>query len=294
MRGAASRRGRRRGLDGRARLRGRERRGRRGPTASACSCSRARRATATRRSSPASRRSAASASAHRFRVDHTEDPGRFTRAGLARYDAVVFLSTTGEPLPAGAPRAAFRRYIRRGGGFLGIHAASDAFYRWPWYVGLVGASFRRHAPGTAAAVVRVEDRRAAATARPAAALAPRGRVVRVPHEPAPARARARDARRAHLRRRATPRWAATTRSRGAIATSGGRSVYTAMGHTAGVLRGAALHPAPARRGARWRPGRPRSAARREGRPELRFPAAGSRRSAARPRRPPRASTGRPS
>jgi type 1 glutamine amidotransferase len=100
---------------------------------------------------------------HRFGVDHTEDPRRITRARLARYAAVVFLSTTGEPLPAGAPREALRGYIRQGGGFVGVHAASDSFYRWPWYVRLVGASFRRHAPGIAPAVVRVEDRRAAAT-----------------------------------------------------------------------------------------------------------------------------------
>ena len=170
--------------------------------------------------------------AHGFRVDHTEDAGRFTRAGLARYDAVVFLSTTGEPLPAGAPRAAFRRYIRRGGGFLGIHAASDAFYGWPWYVGLVGASFRRHAPGTAAAVVRVEDRRAAATR----GLPRRWRRV---DEWYAFRANPRP--RVHVlatldERTYAPGDAAMGRDH-PIAWchrhGGGRSVYTAMGHTAG-------------------------------------------------------------
>jgi type 1 glutamine amidotransferase len=100
---------------------------------------------------------------HRFGVDHTEDEGRFTDRNLARYAAVVFLSTTGEPLASRSHRRAFRRYIHWGGGFLGVHAASDAFYRWRWYVGLVGASFRAHPSGTPLADVRVEDRRTAAT-----------------------------------------------------------------------------------------------------------------------------------
>ena len=102
---------------------------------------------------------------HRFAVDHTEDARRFSGRVLARYDALIFLSTTGEPLSGSGQQRALRRYIGRGGGFLGVHAASDSHYRWPWYVGLVGASFRRHAPGTPAATVVVEDRSTPATRR---------------------------------------------------------------------------------------------------------------------------------
>jgi type 1 glutamine amidotransferase len=94
---------------------------------------------------------------HRFAVDQTEDERAFTDRNLARYDALVFLSTTGDPIARQDHRRAFQRFIRRGGGFLGIHAASDSFARWQWYIGLVGARFRRHAPGTAAARVVVED-----------------------------------------------------------------------------------------------------------------------------------------
>ena len=100
---------------------------------------------------------------HGFAVDRTEDAGRFARRGLGRYAALVFLSTTGNPLATAAQRRGLQRYIRRGGGFLGIHAASDSLYDWPWYVRLVGASFRRHASGTPSAVVRVADRRTAMT-----------------------------------------------------------------------------------------------------------------------------------
>jgi type 1 glutamine amidotransferase len=100
---------------------------------------------------------------HGFRVDHTEDARRFTRRGLARYDAVIFLSTTGDPLGRTAQKRALRRYVERGGGFFGIHAASDTTPGWRWFDRLVGARFRSHPPGSPAAVVRVARRRTAAT-----------------------------------------------------------------------------------------------------------------------------------
>jgi type 1 glutamine amidotransferase len=173
---------------------------------------------------------------HGFAVERTEDEGRFTDRVLARYAALVFLSTTGEPIARPAHRRALERYIRRGGGFLGIHAASDSFYRWRWYVGLVGASFRRHAPGTPAATVVVEDRRSPATrALPrrwhrvdewyAFRTNPRGRV--------------------HVlasidERTYRPTGEASMGADHPLAWchryDGGRSVYTAMGHTSGSYR----------------------------------------------------------
>jgi type 1 glutamine amidotransferase len=100
---------------------------------------------------------------HRFTVDTTGSSSRFTAKGLAPYDAVIFLSATGTPIAKRAEQRAFERYIQGGGGYLGIHAASDTRGKWPWYENLVGARFTRHAPGTARATVRVEDRRSAAT-----------------------------------------------------------------------------------------------------------------------------------
>ncbi|MDA0184583.1 ThuA domain-containing protein [Solirubrobacter phytolaccae] len=100
---------------------------------------------------------------HRFTVDTTSSTSRFTTKGLARYDAVIFLSATGTPVARRAQQRAFERYIRGGGGYLGVHAASDTRGKWAWYEGLVGARFTRHAPGTARATVRVEDRESAAT-----------------------------------------------------------------------------------------------------------------------------------
>lgn len=96
-----------------------------------------------------------------FAVDATEDAGAFTPRNLARYDAVVFLSTTGDVLDA-AGQAAFERYIERGGGYVGIHAAADTEYDWAFYGGLAGAYFQSH-PAIQPATVTVEDRSHPAT-----------------------------------------------------------------------------------------------------------------------------------
>ena len=65
---------------------------------------------------------------------------------LAKYDAVVWLSTTGDVLND-TQQAAFERYIRAGGGYAGIHSAADTEYLWPWYGRLVGGYFRNHPSG---------------------------------------------------------------------------------------------------------------------------------------------------
>jgi len=100
-----------------------------------------------------------------FAVDATEDSAQFNDANLAQYDAVVWLSTTGNVL-TDDEQAAFERYIQGGGGFVGIHSASDTEYDWPWYGGLVGAYFRNH-PNNQTADLVVAD-----TAHPSTASLP--------------------------------------------------------------------------------------------------------------------------
>ncbi|MFE1952499.1 ThuA domain-containing protein [Streptomyces sp. NPDC059524] len=89
-------------------------------------------------------------------VDATENAAQFTPDNLARYDAVVFLSTTGDVLND-TQQKAFEDYIADGGGYMGIHAAADTEYDWPYYGNLVGAWFDSH-PAIQKATVRVEDR----------------------------------------------------------------------------------------------------------------------------------------
>ena len=47
--------------------------------------------------------------------------------------------------------------MRNGGGFVGIHAAADTEYAWPWYGQMLGGYFRNHPAGTPTATVQIED-----------------------------------------------------------------------------------------------------------------------------------------
>ncbi|MEM8861300.1 MAG: ThuA domain-containing protein [Chloroflexota bacterium] len=96
------------------------------------------------------------ASSRSWDLDTTEDASVFTDAGLQNYDVVVFLSTTGDILDT-SQQEAFERFIQAGGGFVGIHSATDTEYDWPWYEGLVGAYFQNHPPGTQTANIFVAD-----------------------------------------------------------------------------------------------------------------------------------------
>ncbi|GAB3983645.1 hypothetical protein GCM10028806_57180 [Spirosoma terrae] len=78
-----------------------------------------------------------------FRVDTTKNADYFNDDSLKQYQAVVFLSTTGNVLNQ-KQQAAFERYIQAGGGYMGIHAAADTEYDWPWYNKLVGGYFASH------------------------------------------------------------------------------------------------------------------------------------------------------
>lgn len=97
-----------------------------------------------------------------FTVDASENAAVFTFSNLQQYRAVVFLLTTGDILDANQ-QAAFESYIRAGGGYVGVHSASDTEYSWPWYGQLVGAYFANH-PANQTATVRVADHFHPATA----------------------------------------------------------------------------------------------------------------------------------
>ncbi len=96
-----------------------------------------------------------------YTVDHSEDASVFTSDNLAQYNAVVFLSTTGNILNDKQQKA-FENFVAEGGGFVGIHAASDTEYEWPWYNKLVGAYFESH-PKVQEATITVLDKDHAST-----------------------------------------------------------------------------------------------------------------------------------
>lgn len=78
-----------------------------------------------------------------FSVTWTEDSYSFSEENLANYDAVVFLNTTLDVLND-EQQDVFENYIQSGGGFVGMHAAADTEYDWPWYGDLVGGWFNSH------------------------------------------------------------------------------------------------------------------------------------------------------
>lgn len=95
-------------------------------------------------------------------ADITEDAAVFTAENLAKYRAIAFMSTTGDVMEdvvakdapkeakaaaaaAALPRrAAFQAWMENGGAFVGVHAASDTEYKWPWFGRMIGGYFAGH------------------------------------------------------------------------------------------------------------------------------------------------------
>lgn len=90
-----------------------------------------------------------------FAVNASEDASFFTPEGLSGYRVIVFLSTTGTLLDD-SQKSALQEFIRGGGGFVGIHSATDTEHEWPWYAKLIGTIFRDH-PAIQEAVIHVTD-----------------------------------------------------------------------------------------------------------------------------------------
>ena len=72
-----------------------------------------------------------------FVADTTSDASYFVEDSLKHYSVFIFLSTTGNVLNPDQ-QVAFERYIQACGGFVGVHAAADTEYDWPWYNKLLG------------------------------------------------------------------------------------------------------------------------------------------------------------
>jgi len=98
-----------------------------------------------------------------FSVTTSEDPAVFTDANLKNVDVLLLLSNSTNPKdPAsewfvGERRTALQNFVHRGGGVVGVHAASDSHYSWPWYGQMIGGHFARHPKGTPEGEVRIFD-----------------------------------------------------------------------------------------------------------------------------------------
>ncbi len=99
---------------------------------------------------------------------HSENGAVHNPEMLSRFKAVIWHNASGAPVNE-EQRAALKNWIESGGGFIGIHAATDDSHSsWPWYQRqLVGARFIGHTmgPQLQEAVIRVEDAAHQATRR---------------------------------------------------------------------------------------------------------------------------------
>ncbi|CAM4157271.1 hypothetical protein SAMN06265348_105161 [Pedobacter westerhofensis] len=98
---------------------------------------------------------------NKFGVDTTTDSTQFTPLNLKKYAAIVFLNTTGNVLGEEEQKA-FEQYIKGGGGYVGVHSATDTEYDWAWYGKLAGAYFLKH-PAQQMADLHVINRKSIAT-----------------------------------------------------------------------------------------------------------------------------------
>ena len=78
-----------------------------------------------------------------FNVDHTNISSFFIEENLKKYQSIIFLNTTLDVLNKNE-EIVFKNFIQNGGGFVGIHSATDTEYEWEWYGKLVGAYFKNH------------------------------------------------------------------------------------------------------------------------------------------------------
>lgn len=85
-------------------------------------------------------------------ITATEDEAFFSSKLLATIDVVVFLNPTGDAIGEDGQKA-FEKFMKKGKGFVGIHAAADCEYDWPFYGNLVGGYFKIHPPAQKATVV---------------------------------------------------------------------------------------------------------------------------------------------
>jgi type 1 glutamine amidotransferase len=78
-----------------------------------------------------------------WKLTFSEDSLMISNKVLSKIDVLVFLSTTGN-IFGDDQKKALQKYIHKGGGFVGIHAATDTEMDWKWYVDMVGGAFKSH------------------------------------------------------------------------------------------------------------------------------------------------------
>jgi len=105
---------------------------------------------------------------YNFEYDSTNNWNNMNDEFLKKYDVIVFLDTRPDSLPQ---RQAFERYMKNGGGFLGIHFSAFALtpsaypQNWDWYHNefLGSGEYNGNTWKPTTAVLRVENQKHPAT-----------------------------------------------------------------------------------------------------------------------------------
>jgi type 1 glutamine amidotransferase len=102
----------------------------------------------------------------------SDELSNFEKDKIGQFDAICFLSTTQNPFAASKDklkamtpeeqesakkyenglRESLMAFVKGGGGFVGIHAATDTFYDWPEYGNMINGYFDGHPWGAGAQV----------------------------------------------------------------------------------------------------------------------------------------------
>jgi len=101
------------------------------------------------------------ANRHAFGLTVTQVVSNFNDENLKKYDVLVFLHSTTRDLSA-EQLESFKRFIRNGGGFVGIHASSACGGEGEWFRKLIGRTFTDH-PEEQTGVMKVLDKNHPAT-----------------------------------------------------------------------------------------------------------------------------------
>jgi len=94
------------------------------------------------------------ASEHQFKFNWTQRPNDLIEK-LPEHDVVIFMNANADSLKT-KHMVALKAFMKRGGGFVGIHGTADGENDNSWFDGLVGAKFVNH-PKLQAAIVNVEN-----------------------------------------------------------------------------------------------------------------------------------------
>lgn len=78
-----------------------------------------------------------------FLVDATEDSLAINSKNLKQYKTIIFLSASGNVLGE-KQKEALKKFIQKGGGFVGIHSATNCEPNWSWYTKMIGGIFEGH------------------------------------------------------------------------------------------------------------------------------------------------------